>query len=84
MYLLLRLCNSKRGGLNYEMLHGYNLDIQSQFKALEDIIMSNETINIAVFYDVIVSSEYLKSLDYMGTCVIIFLLISQIGFILRC
>lgn len=30
------------------MLNAYNLDIYSQFKVLENIIMSNETINIAL------------------------------------
>lgn len=30
------------------MLNGYNLDLYSQFKALENIIISNETINIAI------------------------------------
>ncbi|MFL0196258.1 nucleotidyltransferase family protein [Clostridium sp. WILCCON 0269] len=30
------------------MINGYNLDIYAQFKALENIIMSNEIINIAI------------------------------------
>lgn len=34
--------------MKYELLNGYNLDIHAQCKALENIIMSNEIINIAM------------------------------------
>lgn len=34
--------------MEYELLNGYNLDIHAQLKVLENIIMSNRIINVAI------------------------------------
>ena len=46
----LRICYKRRnkGGLKYKVSNGYNIDIQAQLKALKNIILSNEMIDVVI------------------------------------